>query len=226
LAPQAADGRWIEHTRGLVAHAQDRLLPLHERLDFTGRSARNIDAFFMVRVGELAHAPAARGPGATAGLQALVTPARSLARQLAQLFTNELLPALRNDGIRLRRRPELSRAERTRLNDFFMSEVFPVVTPLAVDRGRPFPHISNLSLNIAVMIKGRRREQRHFARVKVPGHLPRFLEVASKGVFVPIEDCITGNLDQLFPGADTLEHHVFRVTRSLASDVEDGSEAC
>jgi polyphosphate kinase len=136
------------------------------------------------------------------------------------LFFEDLFPDLALRGARLVRWEELSGPEHRVLQDFFVSSVFPVVTPLAVDSRRPFPHIFNLSLNIGALIKGRARP--HFVCVKVPSHLPRFLQLPN-GVFVPLEDSIVANFGHLFPGAEIVSQHAFRVTRRLELEGADAN---
>jgi polyphosphate kinase len=126
--------------------------------------------------------------------------------------------------VRVLRWSDLGDLERRQLNELFTEELFPVLTPLAVDSGRPFPYISNLSLNLAVLIRDHLSGRLHFARVKVPPSLPRFVAFADGGSFVPLEDVISANLDQLFPGMDVVEHHTFRVTRNADLEITDGAD--
>jgi polyphosphate kinase len=223
-APEREPDKWLALTKRLLARAEDTSIDTLRRVEFVARTASHLDAFFMVRIGRIKdpRTPALQGPGQET--RPLLAGARSVAQRHGLVFGQELLPALSERGIHLRRVHELSEAQRSRLDNFFMRAVFPVVTPMSVDPGRPFPHISNLSLNIAALVRGRRSRQRRFARIKVPGHLPRFLQLADEPVFVGVEDCIATNLDHLFVGAEVLEHHAFRVTRSLDFDVDDGSK--
>ena len=142
----------------------------------------------------------------------------------AVLFAWELMPALAEHGVRVLRWNELDDVQRKQLNELFIDELFPVLTPLAVDSGRPFPYISNLSLNLAVLIRDHSSGRLHFARVKVPPSLPRFVSFGGGGSFVPLEDVIAANLDQLFPGMEVVEHHTFRVTRNADLEVDDGAD--
>jgi polyphosphate kinase len=190
---------------------------LTERVAAGSSVARNLDTFFMLR----AKAPGTHPPPErTSGFHSLLRSACSLAERNASLFFEDLLPALALRGAPLRGWEELSGPERRLLQDFFVSSVFPVVTPLAVDSRRPFPHIFNLSLNIGALIKG--RAQPHFACVSVPSHLPRFLHLPN-GVFVPLEDSIAANIGYLFPGAEIVSQHAFRVTRRLEFESVDAN---
>ena len=117
------------------------------------------------------------------------------------------MPALNEAGVRVQRWEDLDRPQKDELNQMFRERIFPVLTPLAVDSGRPFPYISNLSLNLAVMVRDVGAGKIHFARIKVPPLLPRFVPFGEGRCFVPLEDLIAANLDQLFPGMEILEHH-------------------
>lgn len=223
--PAAGDGAaahgfvdpWLGDTERILAHAEDSSTELTERIAAASSVARHLDAFFMLRAEPLGTHPS---PERTSGFHSLLRSARSLAERNASLFFGDLLPDLALRGGRLRRWDELSGPERRLLQDFFVSSVFPVVTPLAVDSRRPFPHIFNLSLNIGALIKG--RAQPHFACVKVPSHLPRFLQLPN-GVFVPLEDSIVANIGHLFPGAEIVGQHAFRVTRRLEFEGTDAN---
>jgi polyphosphate kinase len=144
-----------------------------------------------------------------------------LADRHAHLFAGKILPALAAADVRITRWDDLSKAHRASLESTFSERIFPVLTPLAVDPGHPFPYISNLSLNLAVMVEDPEwQRQRHFARVKVPPLLGRFV-TPEEGVFVPLEDVIAANLDRLFPGMRIVEHHAFRVTRDADLEIDD-----
>jgi polyphosphate kinase len=151
-----------------------------------------------------------------------------VARQ-ATIFTQELAPALEEHGVRFCDWDELSDSDRAHLDEVFEERIFPVLTPLAVDPAHPFPYISNLSLNLAVLVRDPNSGEERFARVKVPPLLPRFLVLPDGERFVPLEQVIAAQLDSLFPGMETVEHHPFRVTRDadfeLSDDAEDLLEA-
>jgi len=130
---------------------------------------------------------------------------------------NELARA----GIRIRRWPELTEKQKREFDVLFHEKIFPILTPLAVDPGHPFPYISKRSLNLAVSVRDPAASRTHFARVKVPPLLPRFLPFSEDACFVPLEDVIAANLEELFPGMKILEHHTFRVTRDAELEVDD-----
>ena len=145
--------------------------------------------------------------------------AQVVATRLAGLY-RELAPLLAGEGIRILRWTELDEAQTRVLQAMFGTRIFPVLTPLAVDPGHPFPYISNLSLNLAIRVEDPDTHLIHFARVKVPPLLGRFVS-PEPGIFVPLEDVIAANLGRLFPGMRVLERHVFRVTRNADLEVDD-----
>ena len=224
---------WLAFDARVLALAADRSVPLLERVKFCAIFSTNLDEFFQVRVAGLADQVAA-------GVDGTSPDGRNAARQLgeiravverlvgeqADLWRDELAPALADAGIRVVGWAELSIAERHEMAYVFRSRIFPVLTPLAVDPGHPFPYISDLSLNLAVMLFDRAANRKLFARVKVPSPLPRFLRVGESEQWIPLEAVIAAQLAVLFPGLDVLEHHVFRVTRNAdltvrESDAED-----
>src|SRR4029453_2111104 len=138
----------------------------------------------------------------------------------SQVWRDTVLPALAKEGIDILRWDELTEDQRAATSRFFAERVFPVLTPLAVDPSHPFPYISGLSLNLAVVVRNPSAGGEHFARVKVPPLLPRLVPV-SEGLFVPLEDIIAVHLQQLFPGMEVLQQHTFRVTRNEDLEVEE-----
>jgi polyphosphate kinase len=216
---------WLDFNERVLVMAEDPAVPLLERVRFAAIFAGNLDEFYQVRVATLRRqqlaAPGLLSPDgldATAQLNLVADRAEALARRHARLFTKDLKPRLARAGIRLVRWRHASEAAHAALSATFAERIFPILTPLAVDPGHPFPYISNLSLNLAVWLRDPADRRRHFARVKVPPLLPRFLAADDPHTFVPIEDVIAANLELLFPGMRILSHHPFRVTR--ASDVE------
>ena len=208
---------------------EDGSTPLLERVKFAAIVAGNLDEFFGVRVAGL-HEQAAsqlgtRSPdGMTAPeqLEAIRARVSDLTERHARAFGGSLRRRLARAGIGILRWRQLSDEQRASLTATFHERVFPVLTPLAVDPGHPFPYISNLSLNLAVLVADSTDGQRRFARVKVPPLLPRFLPPEDNArVFVPLEDVIAANLGPLFPGMRILESSSFRVTRSIDIDVDD-----
>ena len=208
--------------------AEDTSVPLLERAKFLAIAADNFDEFYMVRVAGLKRQQAAgiqqrSADGLTADeqLQQISQTARPMMDRIAGCFTKSVRPALQKAGIKILRWHELSKDRRRELEDVFRERIFPILTPLAVDPGHPFPFISNRSLNLAVWVKEKGSDKTHFARVKVPPLLPRLLKVGAGEQYVPLEDVIAANLGDLFPGMKVLERHAFRVTRDAELEVDD-----
>ncbi len=218
---------WLAFNTRVLELAEDHDLPMLERARFYAIFASNLDEFFMVRVAGLRRRMAAGvAVRAASGmlprevLDAINAEARGLMSRHAHSFAGELLPALGEEGIEIVRWDDLLPAEEKELATLFRDRIFAVLTPLAVDPSHPFPYISGLSLNLAVVVRNPRTSSEHFARVKVPPLLPRFLPLSS-GRFVPVEDVIAEHLGQLFPGMEVLQHHSFRVTRNEDVEVEE-----
>jgi len=223
---------WLAFNERVLALSQDEGLPLLERARFLAIFASNLDEFFMVRVAGLKRriatglaVTAASGLEPRQVLEAISDKAHELQGRHADVYRNEVAPALAEAGIALVHWNALSEVEQERLHAFFRDQVFPVLTPLAVDPAHPFPYISGLSLNLAVILRNPVTDKEHFARVKVPPLLPRFIAVGGdhnhQARFVPLEDVIAVHLDQLFPGMEVLQHHTFRVTRNEDLEVEE-----
>lgn len=218
---------WIAFNARVLELAQDRTLPLLERVRFAAIFASNLDEFFMVRVAGLKRRIAAgvAMPSAS-GLNPRNVLARSLEESLAlmerhaETFADDIVPALAAEGIEVLRWDHLTDDERKHLTDVYRERVFPVLTPLAVDPAHPFPYISGLSLNLALVMRNPDTGTDHFARVKVPPVIDRWL-TASPGRLVPLEDVIAAHLDLLFPGMQVVAHHTFRVTRNEDLEVEE-----
>ena len=218
---------WLRFNQRVLELAEDDAVPLLERVRFLAIFASNLDEFFMVRVAGLIRRLAAGLPVKTATRQ----PPRQVLGRILEL-TGELmlrhaaclreavLPALTAQGIEILRWGELSEVERQSLHRLFRERIYPVLTPLVVDPAHPFPYISGLSLNLAVVMADPESGRKMFARVKVPPLLPRFLEVSPQR-FVPLEDVIAAHLTQLFEGMQVLEHHAFRVTRNQDLEVDE-----
>lgn len=218
---------WLAFNERVLQLAEDPQLPVLDRAKFLAIFASNLDEFFMVRVAGLKRriatgiaVRAASGLTPREVLEGIWTRAHLLQLQQAVLFRDEVRPALAAEGVEILRWEDLSSAERAELNVFFDQRVFPILTPLAVDPSHPFPYISGLSLNLAVVVRNPVTGTELFARVKVPPLLPRFVNVDSQR-FVPLEDIIAAHLDDLFPGMDVLQHHTFRVTRNEDVEVEE-----
>jgi polyphosphate kinase len=218
---------WLRFNERVLELAEDESIPLLERVRFTAIFANNLDEFFMVRVANLMQRRAAgfpmEGDGVLLPEQVLENTLLLAGEQTvrhARLFSDRLNGELAANGIEVLRWKELSDAERGSLADLFRRRIYPVLTPLVVDPAHPFPFISGLSLNLAVMISDPMAETSMFARVKVPPLLPRFLAVGQHR-FVPIEEVIAAHLSDLFGGLDVIEHHVFRVTRIRDLEVDE-----
>jgi polyphosphate kinase len=223
---------WLEFNRRVLHEALDPRTPLLERLKFLGICGSNLDEFFQVRVAGLKRQVSAGivertadGMTPEAQLHSICRTVRELVRQDRRCLHEELLPELASHGLVLHSRiREIGAVERERLDAYFRTNVFPVLTPLAVDPGHPFPYISNLSLSLAVVLRGTDGEER-FARVKVPKILPRWVPLLSPNEFVPLEEVIGGNLESLFPGVEILGWYTFRITRNTDLQIDDNDEA-
>lgn len=217
---------WLAFNARVLQLSSDTEVPLLEQIRFLAIFSSNLDEFFQVRVSGLRDQQAA-------GISTPASDGRLPAEQLAlvrdivtdlvaeqeRVLVHEIMPALREQGIELSAWHELDNDDQAELSERFRDRIFPVLTPLAVDPGHPFPYVSDLSLNLAVVVRDPRDERELFARVKVPNTLPRWLQIADTDRFVPIEEVIAAHLDQLFPGMEVQEHHAFRVTRN--ADLSD-----
>jgi polyphosphate kinase len=226
---------WLQFNERVLQLAMDPMVPLLERARFLAIFSSNLDEYFMVRVAGLKRRIATGLAVRTAAgleprelLERIARLAHELMQQHAAVFQHEVRPALEAEDVFIVRWDELDDAEREPLHWLFADQVFPVLTPLAVDPAHPFPYISGLSLNLAVLLGNPKTGGEHFARVKVPPSLPRFIRVAEDPAaetdrtrFVPLEDVIAAHLDQLFPGMTIQEHFSFRVTRNEDLEVEE-----
>jgi polyphosphate kinase len=215
----------IEFQRRVLAEAEDPAVPLLERVRFLSIFGSNMDEFFMIRLAGLKQQVAAGVQDAGADgmtpaeqLAAVRRVANDIKQEALRIWRDNLVPALASEGICILDYERLTVEAKIVLRSYFETSVFPVLTPLAVDPSRPFPHISNLSTNLAVVIRDPGGHE-HFARVKVPGTLPPLVPVpqtpdAPQGLFVPLDRLIAANLDALFPGEEIVEVHPFRVTRN------------
>ena len=224
---------WLAFNRRVLELAQDPTMHLLERVNFLSIFSSNLDEFFMVRVAglkrRLATGLAVNSPSGLSPKEVLTKiseQAHELQLAHAKLFLEVIEPELEKHGINLVRWNELRDDEKLSLQDYFQSHIFPVLTPLAVDPAHPFPYISGLSLNLAVVLQNPGTEKEHFARVKVPPLLPRFVLIPNpdknEGVrYVPLEDIIGEFLGLLFPGMTVLQYHNFRVTRNEDLEVDE-----
>ena len=224
---------WLDFNERVLALAEDESQPLLERAKFLAIYSTNLDEFFQVRVAGLKDQLAAGLPGTArdgmSPLDQLRTIRQRVNEQLQRLssvFLAKVAPALADAGIRLSDWESLDDDDRAYLVEVFERRIFPVLTPLAVDPGHPFPHISDLSLNLAVIVLDTVTGERRFARVKVPQLLDRFVVMPDGERFVPLEQVIAAHLDRLFPGMVTECHFPFRVTRNadLTLDEEEADD--
>lgn len=218
---------WLHFNQRVLELAEDPSVPLLERTRFLAIFASNLDEFFMVRVAGLKRriaagvaVRAASGLMPREVLEAIWSATGGLTARHASLFRDEIVPALLDHGIQLVRWDDLDRDEQKTCKKLFKERIFPVLTPLAVDPAHPFPYISGLSLNLAVLVRNPKSGKQHFARVKVPPTFHRFVNVGNQR-FVPVEDVISEHLRRLFPGMEVLEVHSFRVTRNEDVEVEE-----
>ncbi|MBN0972016.1 MULTISPECIES: RNA degradosome polyphosphate kinase [unclassified Gordonia (in: high G+C Gram-positive bacteria)] len=233
---------WLDFNSRVLALAEDISLPLLDRAKFLAIFASNLDEFFMVRVAGLKRRDetglsvrSADGLSPREQLMRIAGRAQTVADRHARVFLDSVRPALADNDIYVVSWSQLTAEQQARMTDYFQDEVFPVLTPLAVDPAHPFPYISGLSLNLAVTVRDVNESGEHFARVKVPDNVNRFIRVdrlsparasdddkaARSAVFLPLESLIAANLGTLFPGMEIVEHHVFRITRNADFEVEE-----
>ena len=221
---------WLDFNDRVLQLAEDESLPLIERLKFLAIFVSNLDEFFMIRVAgvhdQVDARIDARGPDGLSPTEVLTgihDRVRELDRRHAEQFIRHVRPELAEHDIRIVSCDE-SGAAAEAIERHFREQIFPVLTPLGVGAGRPFPYISNLSLSLIVHLHDPEADQDAFARVKVPKEvLPRFVEIA-KDVFIPLEDIIARHLGALFPGVEILSHDLFRVTRDADFEVSDEAD--
>ena len=219
---------WLDFNERVLALAGDDRVPLLERAKFLAIFSQNLDEFFQVRVAALKDQVAAgvsgTSPDGRTSAQQLLDIRDRLDLLLPQMqarFLDGVAPDLAAAGIKLSSWGDLDEDDEKFLVETFEERIFPVLTPLAVDPGHPFPYISNLSLNLAVIVRDPDAGARRFARVKVPSLLPRFVVLPDGERYVPLEQVMAAHLDQLFPGMEIEQHHAFRVTRNTDLTLEE-----
>jgi polyphosphate kinase len=229
---------WLDFNSRVLALAADNSLPLLERAKFLAIFASNLDEFYMVRVAGLKRRDemglsvrSADGLTPREQLARIGEQTQRIATRHARVFLDSVRPALAEEGIHIVTWADLDQAERDELSSYFTEQVFPVLTPLAVDPAHPFPFVSGLSLNLAVMVRQPEDGGQHFARVKVPNNVDRFVELETRSVsdgegpeivrYLPMEELIAAFLPELFPGMEIVEHHAFRITRNADYEVEE-----
>ena len=221
---------WLAFNERVLELAEDVNIPLLERARFLSIFSSNLDDFFMIRVATLKRKletgvtkTNTAGYSPTQLMTELSKKTQELIDRQSKCFHESVYPALTSEKINLVKWEDLTPAERDLVDLTFQSKIFPVLTPLAVDPSHPFPYISGLSLNLAVVVKNPESETELFARVKVPSNLPRFIETA-KGEerrFIPLEQLITAHIGDLFPGMEILYFYTFRVTRNADLELEE-----
>ncbi len=219
---------WLDFNGRVLALAGDQTVPLLERVKFLAIFPTNLDEFFQVRVAGLKDQVYAGvdqtshdGRSAAEQLLAIRDDVVDLVTEMERIFLDEVVPALDAEGIHFRTWDELETDDRKALYEVFEEHIFPVLTPLAVDPGHPFPYISNLSLSLAVTVLDPATGEKRFARVKVPSNLDRFVRLPGTQTFVSLEQLIAAHLDELFPGMDIVECASFRVTRNADLTLEE-----
>lgn len=213
---------WLDFNWRVLYLAMDERIPLLERVRFLSIASSNLDEFFRKRVGGLKRQMAAGvrklSPDGRTPEEQILLIARAVPhmyREMGRVWDLELKPALKEEAdVWIKEYDELSDAERRRVDDYFHKQLFPILLPLAVDPGHPFPHISNLSLSLAVMLKHPDRDSEHFARLKVPTTRGRWIQVNDRHHYVPVEHVIAHNVEEVFKGMDILGVYPFRVTRN------------
>jgi polyphosphate kinase len=222
---------WLDFNARVLELAADPAVPLLERVKFCSIFSSNLDELFMVRVAGLMGQEAAGiavrsadGRTPSAALGEIRERVLELTARQSRLWSRELVPALAEEGIAVTQVDECSEKELAELERRFDREVYPVLTPLAVGPGQPFPYISGLSLSLAVLVRDPESGEERFARVKAPEGLPRFLEVGKRRAFMPLEGVIAHFLARLFPRMEIVERAVFRVTRDADFEVSDEAD--
>ena len=224
---------WLDFNWRVLHEAIDRRTPLLERLKFIAITANNLDEFFSKRVGGLKRQRAAgianlalQGMTPDQQLELIAKAVRPMIAAQSNCLLNDILPALAEHDVRILNYAELDLTQRQRLQRYYESEVYPILTPLAVDPAHPFPFISNLSLSLGVLLHDPTTKEDRFARVKVPANRPRWVRLEHPQHFVPLEQVITAHLDTLFRGMEIVAVHPFRVTRNadIARNEEEAED--
>ena len=221
---------WLDFNQRVLEMAEDKEIPLLERIRFLAIFTSNLDEFFMVRVASLKRKiEAGVGNVNSAGfvpreqMKVLLKRTHELVERQSKCFHSDLIPELSKIGVNFLTWEELTESELVYLQDLFTSKIYPVLTPLGVDPAHPFPHISGLSLNIGIQLRNPDSREEFFARVKIPLNLPRFIATSdgAKNRYIPLELLIRKNLNHLFPGMEILTHYTFRLTRNQDMELDE-----
>jgi polyphosphate kinase len=215
---------WLEFNRRVLGEAENREVPLLERLKFLGIASHNLDEFLMIRVGEVRDLMAANVIGGTARhrekLDLIRKRTKRLLDDMYRCLGDEILPELSKNGIRIERVADLSKKERAGIEAFFAAELEPVLTPLAIDPGHPFPFLANLALTLALQLESRKGE-RHTVVVKVPESQARLVPLSERGRYVLLEDLIASQIERVFPGLKVRSSIAFRVIRNSDISIKE-----
>ena len=235
------DLSWVEFNRRVLEEALNPELPLLEKVKFISIFHTNLDEFYMIRIAGIKDQIAANilepsidGMTPISQLQKIEKTLQPMLRRIMDLWLNEIVPELKKNKIEICSVDSLSENERKSLTEYFKKEIYPILTPLAFDPGRPFPYISNLSLSLAILVKNQKGET-HFARVKVPNILPRLMQIDRiispdkkiqtngnfSAKFLWLGDLIKANLNLLFPETEVIESHRFRITRDTDIELQE-----
>jgi polyphosphate kinase len=217
---------WLEFNGRVLGEAENPEVPLLERVKFLSIASNNLDEFFMIRVGEVRDLLAAKVPeagswqGQSVKLDEIRKRARHLLDQMYRCLGEELVPALKKEGIRIERVADLDKKERPAIEEYFTRNIEPILTPLAIDPGHPFPFIANLALNLALQLESERGES-YVVVVKIPELSPRLVPLSEKGRYVLLEDVISSHVERFFPGFRLRKSAVFRVIRNSDISIKE-----
>jgi polyphosphate kinase len=235
------DLSWIEFNRRVLEEALNPELPLLEKIKFISIFLTNLDEFYMIRISGLKEQiaaniiePSIEGFTPREQIQKIEKTIQPMLKEVLDLWTESIVPELKENGISILEYDDLDDSEKKILTDYFQKEIYPILTPLAFDPGRPFPYISNLSLSLAILVKKPNGES-HFARLKIPDIIPRLFQIDRiihpskkissngqfKARFIWVEDIIKANLNFLFPGMEIVEAHRFRITRDTDIELQE-----
>jgi polyphosphate kinase len=221
---------WLDFNERVLQLAEDPSIPLLERCRFLAIFSSNLDDFYMIRVAtakrKIENSITKKNTAGYTPIELMIEISKktnSLISRMVKCFHEDLLPKLADNGIEMVDWENLTDDEKDYINSVFTKRIFPILTPLAVDPSHPFPYISGLSLNLAVLVKKPDTHEELFARVKVPASLPRFMETANFAStrFIAIEQVIIANLHQLFPGMEIEDYYTFRITRNADLELEE-----
>jgi len=215
---------WIEFNRRVLGEAENDSVPLLERVKFLSICSNNLDEFLMIRVGEVRDLIVALGNGAAEAkrekLDAIRKRSRRLLDHMYRCLSEQLLPALEREGVEIERVADLGKRDRAAIEEYFASDLEPILTPLAIDPAHPFPHIANLALNLAMHLESARGES-HVAVLRIPESVPRLMRLSDEGRYVLIEDLVASYAGRFFPGLKLKKSFTFRVVRNSDFSIKE-----